>query len=155
VVGLYKIIALIALIGGLIGIHVYDKHSAVKKAVQEVHTSYSIKFEQVDRNAKEKLGELLLTQQIERENKDEEIRNISVKYANTLRMLNDRKERPKDSVQPSQAGSSCTGRELYREDGQFLAGEASAAEKVIVDRNYYYEQYENARKMIERINNGK
>ena len=51
-----------------------------------------------------------------------------------------------------EAGKSCTGAELHREDGEFLAGEAARAEKVIVDRDFYYERYEDARQQLEKMN---
>lgn len=56
---------------------------------------------------------------------------------------------------PPGAGQTCTGRELYREDGEFLIGEASAAERVRIERDYYYERYEEARQQLERLKNGK
>ena len=51
-----------------------------------------------------------------------------------------------------EAGSPCTGAELHREDGEFLAREASRADEVIVDRDFYYERYEDARQQLERMN---
>ena len=50
-----------------------------------------------------------------------------------------------------EAGSSCTGAELHREDGEFLAREASRAEAVVVERNYYYNEYESLRKTLETL----
>lgn len=56
---------------------------------------------------------------------------------------------------PPEASPTCTGRELYREDGEFLVGEASAAERILLERDYYYERYEEARQQLERLKNGK
>lgn len=151
---MYKIIALMALIMALMGIHVYDKRQAVNKAVKEVHQSYIIAAEKVKNKAKEEKIILLSEQQKEREIRDEKINSLNTKLANANRMLLSRKERPKDSGEPSSIGSSCTGRELYRQDGEFLIGEAARADKVVIERDYYFNQYEKARLMIKRINNG-
>lgn len=47
---------------------------------------------------------------------------------------------------------ACTGRELYQEDGEFLIGEAARADKLIGERDYYYERYEAARIKLEELN---
>lgn len=83
--------------------------------------------------------------------KNAEIESINSKLAFLRSEL---RKRPSRSTAP-QAGSSCTGRELLREDAEFLAGEAARAERIIKERNYYYDRYEEARQMLERIQNGK
>lgn len=70
-----------------------------------------------------------------------------------------REEAPRSAPSESSSPpSSCTGSELYREDGEFLAGEAARADKLIVERDFYWQSYENARKELEnlkqRISNG-
>lgn len=79
------------------------------------------------------------------------------KLASSVKSLrNELLNRPSrsDPVTPG-AGQTCTGRELYREDGEFLIGEASAAERVRIERDFYYERYEEARQQLERLKNGK
>lgn len=147
-----RIIALIGLIIVLIGMHVYDKQSGITKAVQEVHQSYTVASQQIALKAKEEHARLLTEQWKEQERRDEKIKSLSVKLAAANRLLNSRTERPKDGGESPVVTTSCTGRELYREDGEFLIREAARADKVIIERDYYYEQYENARKMIKRIN---
>lgn len=44
---------------------------------------------------------------------------------------------------------TCTGRELSREDAEFLAGEAARAERIVKERDYYYGEYERARQAVE------
>lgn len=44
---------------------------------------------------------------------------------------------------------TCTGAELSREDAEFLAGESARADKVVKERDYYYGEYERARKALE------
>lgn len=145
--------ALIGLLGALMGLHVYDKRQAVDKAEQAIHQSYKLSNEKAEDKAKIELGGLILEQQIERENKDEKIRNLGSKLVAANKLLDSRHNRP-ESWEPTIIREACTGRELFREDGEFLTGEATRADKMVIQRDYYYEQYEKARLMIERINNG-
>ena len=52
--------------------------------------------------------------------------------------------------------SSCegagTGAGLYREDAEFLIGEAARASAVVAERDYYYTAYERARKKLKELN---
>jgi len=152
---LNKIIAVLGLIMALIGIHMYDKHQAITKAVAEVNMAYELKFTQIDKKAKEEKIVLLEAQQKEREKKDENIRNLNSKLNNAIGMLSIRKERSQGSGESSGAGTACTGRELFQEDGEFLIREASRADQTVIERDYYYEQYEKARLMIKRINDAR
>lgn len=83
--------------------------------------------------------------------KNAEIETINSKLA---LLRSELRKRPSRST-ASQAGPSCTGRELLREDAEFLAGEAARAERIMKERNYYYERYEEARQQLERLKNGK
>jgi hypothetical protein len=83
--------------------------------------------------------------------KDEQIKTINARVGVLIRELHTRPSR--STTTPDTP--SCTGRELYREDGEFLAREAARAEKIIKERDFYYEQYEEARKALERLQNGK
>lgn len=49
------------------------------------------------------------------------------------------------------SGKTCTGAELSREDAEFLAREAARADKVLEERNYYYDNYERARNEIDKL----
>lgn len=46
---------------------------------------------------------------------------------------------------------TCTGAELSREDAEFLAGEAARAERILKERDDYYEHYTRARKALETL----
>ena len=48
---------------------------------------------------------------------------------------------------------SSTGAELYKEDGEFLAGEAARAEQALVDRDFYYQQYMNVYEKMNKESN--
>lgn len=152
---LNKIIAIIGLIIVLIAIHTYDKQSSIKKAVQEVHQSYSLATKQVEAKAKDEKIALLQEQEKDRKGRDEKIRIIGNERDAALRMLSTREKRSKGSGEHTEARAACTGRELYKEDGEFLTREASRAEQLIVERDFYFGQYESVRLMIERINDGK
>lgn len=83
--------------------------------------------------------------------KEDEVASLRSNLNRTLRLLD---SRPSRSSPAPQAASSCTGAELYREDGEFLAREAARAEKVRVERDYWYNQYEAARILLEKAKNG-
>ena len=85
--------------------------------------------------------------------KQNEINKLTSRVASLRRELLKRPSRSDPVI--AGTGATCTGRELYREDGEFLVGEASAAERIRLERDYYYERYEEARKQIERLKNGK
>jgi hypothetical protein len=63
----------------------------------------------------------------------------------TISSLRNRPVRPATvaSTQPA-----CTGAGLYRDDAEFLARLASDADQVKIERDYYYGQYESARKLL-------
>lgn len=83
--------------------------------------------------------------------KNAEIETINSKLALLRSELRKRPSRATASSSPT----SCTGRELLREDAEFLAGEAARAERIMKERNFYYERYEEARQQLERLKNGK
>lgn len=72
-----------------------------------------------------------------------------------IRSLQQRLKRPQATEAnptPPSSGEACTGAQLYKEDGEFLAREAARAEELIVQRDYYYERYEDARQQLEKLN---
>lgn len=80
--------------------------------------------------------------------KNEKINTLDLALANAISELSKRPQRPINIPTTPQAGNTCTGTELYREDAEFLAREAARAEKLITERDYYYEQYERARQRL-------
>jgi hypothetical protein len=149
-----KIIALTGLLVALGGLHVYDKQKAVAEAVKSTYLAYELANEKVKVKAKEEAKILLIAQQREKDAKDKTIVQLSVERDAAIRMLNDRASRPKQSGDTLVVGAACTGRELYKEDGEFLTREAFRAQEVVVERDYYYEQYNLIREMIRKINDG-
>lgn len=72
--------------------------------------------------------------------KDETILNINARLADALGRLSDRPARPAADIVPAnpRTAASGTGAGLYREDGQFLAGEAAAAARIAAERDACY-----------------
>jgi len=85
--------------------------------------------------------------------KDEEITSITVARDNAIRGLQQRPSRPQVITETREIREACTGRELFKEDGEFLTREAARAERIIVERDFYFQRYEEARLMLERLNN--
>lgn len=143
-------------LGSLYTGHVYLVHNAVEdaKAVQKAEFDREIleniiRSNKVTSNIKQETEELIIK-------KNEKITNITRERNRLNRLLKDRPSRPSNpSTLPPTSGSSCTGRELYRTDGEFLTGEAARAERIMEERNFYYEQYEQARKKIDELNRTK
>lgn len=73
------------------------------------------------------------------------VADVSNKLQSTINSLRNRTVRPATvaSAQPA-----CTGAGLYRDDAEFLARLASDADQVKIERDYYYGQYESARKLL-------
>ena len=82
--------------------------------------------------------------------KQDAIKTADAKYASLLDSLRKRQNRPAQtrSSTTTEVTGTCTGAELYREDAEFLAGEAARADKVTIERDYYYERYEDARNLL-------
>lgn len=87
----------------------------------------------------------------ETKQKDAKIDSIQRQLADTIKRLRERPVRP-NVVTVTEIREACTGRELYREDGEFLAREAARSERVLEERNFYWQQYENARVKLEELN---
>lgn len=132
-----------AVLASLIGMGFWIDYRA-KESVRE-------EFEAQVASAKETSLILRKSNDLALGKKNAEIETINSKLA---LLRGELRKRPSRSTAPS-SSTSCTGRELLREDAEFLAGEAARAEQIMKERNYYYERYEEARQMLERIQNGK
>lgn len=141
-------VALIIVLGGLYGAHRYVVYDAVKQNTVQIEQKYETARLQAEAAAKETTRLLQMNADRDKQSKDEKIASINSELARTERLLRDRPSRSSTAPQRPHTVPSCTGRQLYQEDGRFLAGEAAAAEKLIVERNYYYEQYLNIQKAL-------
>lgn len=143
-----KILIGIALVSCLVGFHFWDKHQGIEKARTEIAASYEKDIARKARAALEKEAELIHIARTIEQGKDDEIVKLSTSLSDARKRLSNRPTRPTDSTPAPTNSGSCTGRELYREDGEFLTGEAHRAEQIRIERDYYYQQYESARSQL-------
>lgn len=150
------IVGQLVLLGGLYGLHLWDRSVTVKREVvhtkEVMNTVYQKRI--LEQAAKAKLVESKLTEKAKTDEKlkQDQINSINAKLVVAVDQLrNERKRRPASVTNSPVAPiiGTCTGRELYAEDGEFLTREAARADKVAVERDYYYTQYENARKALD------
>jgi hypothetical protein len=87
-----------------------------------------------------------------RQEKDREIRDVTARNTALANSLRDRQTRPAQtssvSSTASVGSSACTGKELYREDGEFLVRFAREADELRVALKQCYAQYEAARQTV-------
>lgn len=112
---------------------IYEKQKAADKAITEAATKKL--QEQSDKAAKDK---------------QDAIKAAGIKYAALLDSLRKRPTRPTQtgSSTITSASSACTGAQLYRDDAEFLARQAALADQVVIERDFYYERYESARRLL-------
>lgn len=84
-----------------------------------------------------------------RQEKDREIKTLNARATALANSLRDRPTRPADagkvSSTPSVGQSGCTGKELYREDGEFLVRIAREADELRSALQQCYKQYESVK----------
>ncbi len=150
---LAAVIAAMALYGAHRVVVVQKVTDAVHLSEQMMISKYNIKLLEAHNKAKQTETRLELSALALEKTKDEEIARINVSLDDALKRLRDRPVRPSTPNTPkdANAGEACTARELYREDAEFLTREAARANQVIAERNYYYQQYEKARKILNGI----
>jgi hypothetical protein len=134
----------LGIVGVLLGALATYHYTALEAARKEVRTEYSQKLLNEQNKSLEKQGEIVLEALKIEQEKNEELKRINAYAASLLSSLQNRPSRTDNPPAPS-VESSCTGRELYKEDGEFLVREASRADTILAERNYWFEQYENAR----------
>lgn len=153
----HKWIIVVAFIGvAVLGGKLYSYHkSALEAARQSVITQYDQQDVQELERQLDASNDLL---KVNKEN--------SERYAQTLRDDNARLQSTIDSLRkrPSRTTTSqgvsnstpCeatgTGAGLYREDAEFLIGEAARASAVVAERDYYYAAYRAAEDKLKELN---
>jgi len=115
----------------------WDKERAAQEAA----------YAQAQAEARVKEQELQANADVIRQEKDREIRNLNARTVALTNSLRDRSERPEASPLPSTAtngsiATGCTGKELYRPDGEFLAREAARADELRFLLKQCRDQYE-------------
>ena len=149
---LIKIGIIIAVIGGLYGSHTYLVHKAVNAKEQELRAEFRQQVLESIEDATKTEDKLRNSLNKKIQERDKQIANITAEHARLNRMLNTRPSREDNSQTPG-SEPSCTGSKLYREDGEFLTGEAARAEKLIEDRDFYYQVYLKTYNELEELRN--
>jgi len=150
----YLILGGVLAIGLAAGGGYYKGNSAGKSEVQqawdrEKTEQYAVHAKALE-EAVEKQQQLQMEADKLRQEKDSEIRNINARATALVNSLRDRQSRsaPTTSTVPSAASvgpSACTGKELYREDGEFLVRIAREADELKAALDQCYKQYNAAR----------
>ena len=126
----------------LIGFHL----NAIDKAEDRVNKKWEAAELEKDLERKEKEKTILDNALVLEREKNAEITKLSRTVDNLRYSLRNRPSRETIRyVEHSEAPRTCTGSELSREDGEFLAGEAARAAIIAKERDYYYQQYEQVR----------
>lgn len=142
-----KIIALAAFLVALWAFHEYDKAQAVNKVVEQAEKASKDYKERTERVQKT----LDASHRLALKEKDVKITSIERNLRSDIERLRNREVRP-NVVTITETRETCTGTGLYREDAEFLTREAARAEKVRIERDYYWQQYEDARLELEKLN---
>lgn len=146
---LLKICAFLAALVVAFTFHLQDKHNAVKEAVTATTSTLNAQYDKALRAEEAKALRTSKALQASankmRDEKDAKISLINSQLNTVLVSLHNRPSRTETVTSDSPSSQACTGRELYREDGEFLAREAARAERVLAERDYYYQQYEEVR----------
>lgn len=130
--------------------------AAVTRTTNTLVAGYNKKLADADAKFKQQTADMQVAADKQKVSKDAQIASINTKLNAAIVQLQNRPSRytpstpegAKDSVR----GTSCTGTELYREDGEFLTREAARAESVLIERNYYYSRYITVQEQMNRAN---
>ena len=144
------VIALVALYASHRGIVAYEVSGAVKVARTELISKHQKELLQAASESRKTETHLQLNALALEKRKDEQITSLSGKLSSALERLQHRPTRPTttNSPQTTTITEACTGAQLFKEDGEFLTREAHRADQIAIERDYYFEQYEAARKTL-------
>ena len=143
----YKLIALGTIIAALGAFHYIDKGNALREQENAFKARLELSVAKAKADTKETEKKLADSALKGEQDKNEKLQDINAKLSATIISLQQRPSRP-TSPTTTTVVQACTGRELFKEDGEFLAREAALADKVVVERDFYYEQYERAREIL-------
>lgn len=140
-----KVAVVSVIVTALVAFHL----NAIEDAKDKVNKKWQDAELQKDLERKEKEKTILDNAlELERE-KNAEITKLNIVADNLRNSLRNRPSRETIVYRDNpEASRTCTGAELSREDGEFLAGEAARAEELIKERDFYYKQYEQVRKSL-------
>jgi hypothetical protein len=149
-------VILAALLGG-IGVQTWRLKSAQTDLAKEVATFAKYRADQEtqhaadEKHARTTEQELYAALDVNRKQAHDKQAALDARVADLLRQLHNRPDRPTPggAVAPA-AGNppACTGAGLYRQDSEFLAGEAAAAAAIAVERDKLWRDYDDARRKL-------
>ncbi len=149
----YVIIGVVFAIGAAGAGGLYQGHKLGKAEVQQAwdkeKAAQYAEYAKGQEEARRREQELQANADQLRREKDAEIRNINARATALSNSLQHRQSRSEaDSVSSSSGArqASCSGKELYREDGQFLVRLAGEADELRTALKQCYTQYEALRK---------
>lgn len=137
--------------------HLYDKKLAVTRAIEvttaSLNTEYQTKLDAAEERARQTTKALIISNVEALEKKQDEIKDIERKLTSALGSLQWYKQCASSTINSnnSKNRTACPGRELSREDAEFLVREASDADRVVAERDYYYGRYEDVRLRLEAL----
>ena len=160
-----KLTLVIALCGGLYGVHKYKVHQAVQEAVQVVNTQHSSElFSQ-----KEKLLDKVRLKEQElqgsfnktKEENDAKIKTLSTSVTSLLDSLRNRPTREASNSSATQDSTTAaspqgfTGAGLFKDDASFLVRFASDTETLKLGLIQCYREFDEAKKAVESFSDKK
>jgi uncharacterized protein YifE (UPF0438 family) len=144
-----KIIAALIVLGALLGLHYYDK----EQALSSIRSEYTLKSKEIITRTERATQALEASTRKSIKDKENELQNVVANRDAALLRLQHRAVRP-SVITVTEVRETCTGRSLFREDAEFLTREASRADKILIERDFYYDKYEEARLKLEELHNG-
>ena len=142
----------------LAGISGYTKgyqngKGAVQKDWDREKAELQAKYAEALKESIDKQQQLQMDADKLRQEKDREIRDIAARNTALVNSLRDRQSRSTANSStvpntPSTGQSACTGKQLYREDGEFLVRVAREADELRAALKQCYAQYESVRQTV-------
>lgn len=124
----------------------------VQQAWDKEKTAQYTQYAKAMEEAVEKQQQLQMGADKLRQEKDREIRDIAARNTALANSLRDRQTRPTEtSAMPnttSVGSGACTGKQLYREDSEFLVRLSREADELRVALKQCYAQYEAVRQTV-------
>ena len=150
-----KLVIIAIVLISLFAYHRIEVNKAVTAAVTEIELNISkenFKLKERSLNAQIELQQSF--DNIQKE-KDAKIKNLNARVASLTRSLQERPSRPEPSRIPDnsrveEVRQGSTGAGLYREDSQFLLGEAARAELIKEELLGCYKSYDAAKEALDK-----
>ena len=152
----WVILAFVLAVGAAAGGGYYQGNTAGRAVVQQAWDKEKAEqyaaYAKGQEEARKREQEMQQAADRLRREKDAEIRDINARATALSNSLRDRQERPASNNSVSGAASTrptaCSGKELYREDGEFLVRVAREADELRAALDQCVKQYNAARQTV-------